>query len=362
MRRAGSQARSDARPQSRSSARPQSWSSARPQARRGAFERAAPSSADARATLRTLRDLLRFAVSRFEAAGLAYGQGTDNARDEAAWLLLWSLHLPPDELETWLDCRLTGAEIDAALALVERRCDERVPAAWLTGEAWLRGLRFRCDARALVPRSLIAEALEESLADWLAEDMPEWLDADAGAQEGSEGWPERVLDLCTGGGSLAILAALRFPGAEVVGSDLSADALSLAAENLALHQLEDRVRLAQGDLFAGLAAGERFDLILCNPPYVNAASMAALPPEFLAEPQIALAGGTDGMDFVRRLLDEAPARLNPRGLLVLEIGHEAEHFEAAFPDLEFAWLPVTAGERMIVAATRRALDARAARR
>src|SRR5690606_22806135 len=166
----------------------------------------------------------------------------------------------------------------------ERRCDERVPAAWLTGEAWLRGLRFRCDARALVPRSLIAEALEESLADWLAEDMPEWLDADAGAQEEPEGWPERVLDLCTGGGSLAILAALRFPGAEVVGSDLSADALSLAAENLALHQLEDRVRLAQGDLFAGLAAGERFDLILCNPPYVNAASMAALPPEFLAEP------------------------------------------------------------------------------
>src|SRR5690606_13804747 len=176
-------------------------SGARSQARSSAVERAAPSSADARASLRTLRDLLRFAVSRFEAAGLAYGQGTDNARDEAAWLLLWSLHLPPDELDAWLDCRLTGAEIDAALALIERRCGDRVPAAWLTGEAWLRGLRFRCDARALVPRSLIAEALDESLADWLAEDLPEWLDAEVrpedspegttgGTTEGtSEGWP-----------------------------------------------------------------------------------------------------------------------------------------------------------------------------
>jgi len=349
-----------------------SGSNARPRAR-AAFERASPSAADARATLRTLRDVLRFAVSRFEATGLAYGQGTDNARDEAAWLLLWSLHLPPDELDAWLDCRLTGAEIDAALALVERRCGERVPAAWLTGEAWLRGLRFRCDARALVPRSLIAEALDESLADWLAEDLPMWPDAGARAEArhqvpegpargGAEEWPASVLDLCTGGGSLAIFAALRFPGAAVVASDLSEDALSLAAENLALHGLESRVRLARGDLFAGLPRGERFDLILCNPPYVNAASMAALPPEFRAEPQTALAGGTDGMDFVRRLIDEAPARLNPRGLLVLEIGHEAEHFEAAFPDLEFAWLPVAAGEQMIVAVTRQALDTRAARR
>lgn len=324
--------------------------------------RLVPGPLQAARELLTIRDCLRYACTRFEAAGIAYGQGTDNAWDEAVWLLLWCLHLPPDRLDPFLDARLTTRERRLVLELIDRRCRERVPSAYLIGEAWLRGLRFRADPRALVPRSLIAEALEESLADWLAEDMPEWLDADAGAQEGPEGWPERVLDLCTGGGSLAILAALRFPGAEVVGSDLSADALSLAAENLSLHQLEDRVRLAQGDLFAGLAAGECFDLILCNPPYVNAASMAALPPEFLAEPQIALAGGTDGMDFVRRLLDEAPARLNPRGLLVLEIGHEAEHFEAAFPDLEFAWLPVTAGERMIVAATRRALDARAARR
>ncbi|MFA7664616.1 MAG: 50S ribosomal protein L3 N(5)-glutamine methyltransferase [Burkholderiaceae bacterium] len=308
---------------------------------------------DARAHLQTLRDVLRYAVSRFEAAGLAYGQGTDNARDEAAWLVLWSLHLPPDSLAEWLDCRLTGSEIDAVLDLIERRCSERLPAAWLTGEAWLRGLRFHSDARALVPRSLIAEALEESLGQWLGEGPPPWLDDRAWPA----GWPASILDLCTGGGSLAICAALLFPEAEVTGSDLSRDALALAAENRALHGLDGRIRLLQADLFDAVA-GERFDLILCNPPYVNAASMAALPPEFQAEPALALAGGADGMDLVRRLLDAAPAHLSDNGLLVVEIGHEAGHFEAAFPDLEFAWLPVTAGECMIVAATRAALDAR----
>jgi len=323
-----------------------------------AFERATPSRADARAALRTLRDLLRHAVSRFEAAGLCYGHGTDNARDEAAWLLLWSLHLPLDTLDDWLDCRLTAPEIDAALALIERRCAERIPAAWLTGEAWLRGVRFLSDPRALVPRSLIAEALDESLDEWLGEGLPDWL---AGEDRPAD-WPQRVLDLCTGGGSLAILAALHFPDAEVTGSDISADALALAADNLALHGMDERIRLVRGDLFAGLGDGERFDLVLCNPPYVNAGSMAALPPEFRAEPELALAGGADGMDFVRRLVDEAPARLTGHGVLVVEIGHEADHFEAAFPDLEFAWLPVAAGDRMIVAITRRALAERAARR
>jgi ribosomal protein L3 glutamine methyltransferase len=322
-----------------------------------AFIRPAVAAADARNHLRTLRDLLRHAVSRFEAAGLAYGHGTDNARDEAAWLLLWSLHLPPDSLEAWLDCRLCGAELDAALALIERRCTERVPAAWLTGEAWLRGLRFRCDGRALVPRSPIAEALEESLGDWLAEGLPDWIDAEARPA----GWPARILDLCTGGGSLAVFSALLFPDAEITGSDLCAEALSLARENLALHDMTQRIRLVQGDLFEALE-GERFDLILCNPPYVNADSMAALPPEFRAEPAIALAGGADGMDFVRRLLDAAPAHLADHGVLVVEIGHEADHFEAAFPDLEFAWLPVAAGERMIAIVTRTALDVRLARR
>lgn len=333
-----------------------------------AFTRARPDSSHARETLRTLRDLLRFATSRFEAAGLAYGQGTDNARDEAAWLLLWSLHLPPDELEFWLDCRLTLPEIDAALALVERRCSERVPAAWLTGEAWLRGLRFLSDPRALVPRSLIAEALDEALPDWLENGLPASLDGELSASDDEPGqpglpdsWPASVLDLCTGGGSLAICAARHFPDARIVGSDLSRAALDLAASNLALHGLENEIRLVEGDLFAGLA-GERFDLILCNPPYVNAGSMAELPAEFRAEPQMALAGGDDGMDFIRRLLDQAEAHLTPAGLLLVEIGHEAPYFEAAFPDLGFAWLPVSAGEQMIVATTRRALAARSTRR
>lgn len=328
------------------------------------FERARPTDADARATLRTLRDVLRFAVSRFEAAGIAFGHGTTNARDEAAWLLLWSLHLPPDSLDAWLDCRLTTAERDAALALIERRCMERVPSAWLTGEAWLRGLRFLSDPRALVPRSPIAEVLDESLddelAEWLHDWLPDWLAADQAVPADATPWPARALDLCTGGGSLAIFAALRFPRAEVIGSDISADALALAGENLLLHGLENRIQLLQGDLFEALP-DERFDLIVCNPPYVNAESMAGLPPEFGAEPATALAGGSDGMDFVRRLLAEAPAHLADRGVLIVEIGHEAAHFEAAFPALEFAWLPVSAGEQMIALITRQALLAREAR-
>ena len=284
---------------------------------------------------RTLRDLMRHAVTRFEAAGLAYGHGTDNAWDEAAVLLLWALHLPPERLEPFLDARISKAERHAALALVEERMRARVPAAYLTGEAWLRGLSFACDARALVPRSLLAEALEEAL--------PAWLECHGHAAS----WPAGVLDLCTGGGSLAILAALHFPDARVSAADLSEDALALAAENLARHGLEERIALHRGDLFAAVA-GQRYDLVLCNPPYVNEESMRRLPPEFRAEPRAALAGGADGMDLVRRVLAQAPAHLSRDGVLVLEIGHEARHFEAAFPSLEFHYLPVTAGERMVV--------------
>ncbi|MCL4185066.1 MAG: 50S ribosomal protein L3 N(5)-glutamine methyltransferase [Burkholderiaceae bacterium] len=299
------------------------------------FERRLADADAAARELRTLRDLLRYAVSRFGAAGLAYGHGTDNAWDEAVALLLWALHLPPDTLEPWLDARLCATERQAALALIERRIAARQPAAYLTGEAWLRGLAFACDARALVPRSLIAEALDEALPDWL-ERRPR-----------PASWPASILDLCTGGASLAIVAATRFADAQVVGADLSADALALAAENRARHGLQQRLELLHGDLFAPLRE-RRFDLILCNPPYVNDASMRALPPEFRAEPRIALAGGSDGMDVVRRLLAEAPAHLTRDGVLLLEIGHEAAHFEAAFPALEFHYLPVTAGERMLV--------------
>jgi ribosomal protein L3 glutamine methyltransferase len=303
------------------------------------FERPAPRPDEARVALRTVRDLLRWSVTRMRAAGVAFGHGTDDAWDEAAWLVLWSLRLPLDRLEPVLDAQLTPAEVDAAVSLVERRCVERVPAAYLTGEAWLRGVRFLSDPRALVPRSPIAEVLDgDALEPWLADDAR----------------VTRVLDLCTGGGSLAVLAARRFAHATVIGADLSADALALAAENVALHELADRVTLARGDLWAAVP-GERFDLVVCNPPYVNAGSMAALPGEFLHEPQGALGGGEDGMDLVRRIVAGARAHLAPGGLVVLEIGHEAPFFEAAFPGLEFAYLPTEGGDDRIVLLERDAL-------
>jgi ribosomal protein L3 glutamine methyltransferase len=294
--------------------------------------------------MRTVRDLWRYACTRFSAAGLHHGHGVDDPRDEAAWLILWSLHLPPDSLEPWLDARLTPGEVEVIVELVERRCADRIPLPYLTGEAWLRGVRFRSDPRALVSRSLIPEAIEESL--------PAWLDVAGRPAD----WPRSILDLCTGGGSIAILAAMAFPDARVEATDISQDALDLAAQNVADHGLAERIRLHRGDLFEPLGR-RRFDLVLCNPPYVNAESMATLPAEFLAEPQLALAGGRDGMDVIRRILAEAPAHMTTDGLLVLEIGHEAPHFEAAFPRLEFGWLPVAAGEHMVVVASRQQLEA-----
>jgi len=292
--------------------------------------RVLPSAAAAARDLRTVRDLVRYACTCLEASGAMFGHGTDNAWDEAVWMVLWSLHLAPDQLDRVIDARLLPAERLAIAHLVQRRCTERVPAAYLTGEAWLRGHRFRCDARALVPRSLIAEALDEALDDWL----------DARA-------PERILDLCAGGGSLAILAALRFPDARVDASDLSRDALALARENRALFGLDDRIELVEGDLYGALD-GRRYDLILCNPPYVNSGSMDTLPAEFRAEPQGALAGGRDGMDLIRPILTGAIDHFAPEGLLLLEIGHEAPFFEQAFPALEFAYLPVAAGDTLLV--------------
>jgi ribosomal protein L3 glutamine methyltransferase len=294
---------------------------------------------EAAAELLTVRDWVRHACTRLQASGAAFGQGTDNAFDEAMWLVLWALRLPLEHPEPFLDARLARSERECLAALIERRCDERLPTAYLTGEAWLRGLRFVADRRALVPRSLIVEALQDVLDDWLGDEPP-----------GS------VLDLCCGGGSIAIHAALHFPDAHVDAADLSSDALELARENLALHGLGGRIRLLQGDLFAAVGR-RRYDLILCNPPYVNAQSMHALPPEFLAEPRAALAGGDDGMDLVRRIVADAPAHLAPGGRLLLEIGHEAPHFEAAFPGLECAWLPVAAGDDQLVLVTREQLVA-----
>jgi ribosomal protein L3 glutamine methyltransferase len=301
--------------------------------------RVSPSPAEARGSLHTVRDLVRHAVSRLMATGAALGHGTDDPWDEAAWLVLWSLHLPPERFEPVLDARLTPSEVGATIDLIERRCTERLPAAYLTGEAWLRGVRFLCDPRALVPRSPIAELLDgDALTPWLPDGF------DVG----------RVMDLCTGGGSLAILAARRFPASQVVATDLSADALALAAENVAQHGLGDRVTLRQGSVWAPVA-GERFDLIVCNPPYVNADSMSMLPPEYLHEPRSALAGGSDGMDLVRHIVAGAGRHLAPGGLLVLEIGHEATHFEAAFPSLECTWLPTEGGDDRIVLLERDAL-------
>jgi ribosomal protein L3 glutamine methyltransferase len=284
----------------------------------------------ARQELSTLRDLLRFAVSRFNEAQLFFGHGSDNAWDEAAYLLLHSLHLPLDRLEPFLDARLTSDERAAALRLLERRISERLPAAYLTNEAWLGEHRFYVDERVIVPRSFIAELLHEQLEPWI--DDP---------------WDvSTVLDLCTGSGCLAILAALAFPEAKVDAVDISPDALAVAQRNVGDYALESRVRLVQSDLFAALEE-RRYDVIISNPPYVNAASMATLPPEYRREPELALASGEDGLDLVRVMLKEVRERLNPGGLLVVEIGHNRDELETAFPNTPFTWLDTAAGDQYV---------------
>lgn len=293
-------------------------------------------SAAAIAELQTLRDLLRYAVSRFHAAGLSFGHGSDNAWDEAVYLLLHTLSLPPENLEPFLDARVLAEERERCVRLIGRRCEERIPAAYLTGEAWLQGHRFLVDERVIVPRSPIAELLAEGLQPWIAE--PEAI--------------ARALDLCTGSGCLAILAALAFPEAQVDAVDLSEDALDVARGNIGMYGLEARVRPLRSDLLNDIPAEEQYDLIICNPPYVNQGSMDALPAEYRHEPQMALAGGEDGMDLVRRILRDAPARMSPQGILILEIGHEYDHFTAAFPHLEPMWLSTAASEDQILLLTR----------
>ena len=281
--------------------------------------------------LLTLRDLLRFSVSRFNEAGLFFGHGSDNAWDEAVYLLLHSLHLPPDRLEPFLDARLTSEERSRALLIIEKRIKDRLPAAYLTNEAWLGEHRFYVDERVIVPRSFIAELLEEQLEPWIEDP---WAVAD-------------VLDLCTGSGCLAILAALAFPEAAVDAVDLSPDALAVAQRNVADYELGERVQLIHSNLFAALAPKRRYDLIISNPPYVDAAAMRALPPEYRREPEMALAAGEDGLDLVRIMLREAKARLNPGGILVVEIGHNREVLEAAYPTLPFTWLDTRAGDEYV---------------
>jgi ribosomal protein L3 glutamine methyltransferase len=271
----------------------------------------------------TIRDFFRFATSRFNAAGVVYGHGTTNALDEAAFIVLEALHLPVDRLDPFLDARLTLAERERLLALIAARVETRKPAAYLLGRAYVGGVPFYVDERVIVPRSYIGELLR---GDFLTSVMGEGLDE-----------ASRILDLCTGSGCLAVLAATAYPGASVDAVDLSADALDVARRNVDESGYGDRIRLLGGDLFAPLGA-ERYNLILTNPPYVDAEAMADLPPEYRQEPALALAGGEDGLDVVRRIIAEAAAHLEDNGGLVCEIGRGRGRLEADFPNLPFVWL------------------------
>lgn len=275
----------------------------------------------------TVRDWLRWGVSRFLEAKLFFGHGCDNAHDEAAWLILHALHLPPDRLDPYLDARLTRPERRAVLELLQQRIARRLPAAYLTHEAWQAGFRFYVDERVLIPRSYFAELLVEGFAPWVED--PEAI--------------ETALDLCTGSGCLAILMAHAFPHAQIDASDLSAEALEVARRNVADYHLEERIRLVQGDLFAPLGK-RKYDLIISNPPYVTAQAMRELPPEYRHEPALALAAGEDGLAIVRRILAEAKKHLKPHGMLAVEVGHNRALVEAAFPRLPFTWLDTPSSE------------------
>jgi len=285
----------------------------------------------------TVMALIEAGAARLAGADVAFGHGTDNAFDEAAWLVLWRLSLPLDsELAAIGGTPVSPADAGRVEAVIAERIASRKPAAYLTREAWLQGLSFYVDERAIVPRSFIAELLVEG-------DIDPWLGTHT----------RRVLDLCTGNGSLAVLAAMTYPDVVVDAADLSTEALAVAAINVTRHQLDDRITLLASDGLADVRGP--YDLILCNPPYVNAQSMAALPPEYRAEPELALAGGSDGMDFIRRLLSDAPAQMTERAVLVLEIGNERDHFEAAFPHLGAVWLETSAGDAQVLLLARESL-------
>jgi ribosomal protein L3 glutamine methyltransferase len=294
----------------------------------------------------TVLELIESSAARLTQAQVSFGHGTTNARDEAAWLVLWSLGLP---LDTELDGPdspelhpIHAEDLQKCAALIDARIASRKPAAYLTHEAWLQGVSFYVDERVIVPRSLIAELLVNGALDyWLSEAT------------------HKVLDLCTGNGSLAVIAAMVYPDTRVDAADISTDALAVARINVERHHLAERVALLESDGLNNVP--QTYDLILCNPPYVSAHSMAALPPEYLAEPAIALdgnqSGGADGMDFVRHLLMDVPRVMNPGAILVLEIGNERHHFETAFPHLQAIWLDTSAGEDQVLLLTRDALTA-----
>ncbi|TLX59331.1 50S ribosomal protein L3 N(5)-glutamine methyltransferase [Stutzerimonas nosocomialis] len=274
--------------------------------------------------LRTLRDYIRWAVSRFHTEQLFFGHGTDNAWDDARQLVLGALHLPYEIADSYLDCRLEDDEREHLTELLRRRIEERIPTAYLLGQAWFCGLPFIVDERVLVPRSPIAELIEQQFRPWLAQE------------------PARILDLCTGSGCIGIACAYEFMDAEVVLADLSFDALEIANRNIEHHGLEERVYTVQGDGFDGLP-GQRFDLIVSNPPYVDAEDFADIPPEFGHEPALGLACGEDGLDLVRRMLAEAADHLTDKGTLIVEVGNSQVHVQALYPEVDFTWLEFSRG-------------------
>lgn len=288
--------------------------------------------------LHTLRDWMRYTVSRFEEAGLFYGHGTQNAFDEAAWLILAALHLPMDTLDTFMDAVITENERKHLAHLIERRVTERIPTAYLVRQAWLGEYKFYVDERVIVPRSFIAELLRSDLSPWI--ENPEEVVAAA--------------DICTGSGCLAILLAQAFPNAEIDAVDISDDALNVAHRNISDYGLADQVNAVKSDMLTALA-GKKYDVIISNPPYVNAPSMDVLPQEYRHEPQQALASGEDGLEHVRILLSEAAEHLHPGGVLIVELGYNRDELELQFPDLPFTWLEVSAGDGFVFLLTREQL-------
>lgn len=287
--------------------------------------------------LSTIRDVLRFAVSRFNDAELFFGHGSDNAHDEAAYLILHTLNLPLDTLDPYLDAKLLQTEKEEVLALIERRVTERLPVAYLTNQAWQGDFDFYVDERVIVPRSFIYELLGDSLTPWI--EYPELVN--------------RALDLCTGSACLAIQMAHHYSAAEIDAVDLSLDALEVAAINVEEYGLEDRISLIHTDLFEGLEG--TYDLIVSNPPYVDAESVDTLPDEYLHEPELALGSGQDGLDATREIILQAAKFLNPKGVLLVEIGHNRDALEAAYPELPFTWLETSGGDGFVFLLTREQL-------
>lgn len=290
---------------------------------------------EATSHFRTLRDYIRFAVSSMTHAKVAFGQGTDNAYDEAVYLLLHTLSLPIDQLDPFLDATLLPAERLNVLNVLSKRINERLPAAYITGQAWLQGYRFNVDQNVIIPRSPIAELLVSQLDTWVAE--PHAM--------------TNVLDVCTGSGCLAILAALVLPNAHIDATDLSTEALRVAKINVDEYNLNARLHLHQGSLLEPLPAERFYNMIICNPPYVNDASMQSLPPEFMHEPSLALAGGKDGMRLMSDLLNQCAKKLTSDGVLFLEIGHERAHFDATFGHLSPVWIDTLATQDQIMMLT-----------